>query len=52
MPDLNIVPFEGEYTAFIRAIRDEVFIGEQGIAPEIEFDGQDGSAMHVLVAVD
>lgn len=49
---VNIVAFDPEYQPSIRAIRNEVFIGEQGIDPEIEFDGQDGSAMHVLVAVN
>lgn len=33
----------------IRSIRDSVFIQEQEIDPEIEFDGLDSSAVHALV---
>lgn len=32
-------------------LRREVFVGEQGVAPEEEIDGRDGEALH-LVAVD
>jgi len=32
-------------------LRLEVFVGEQGVAPEEEVDGRDGEALH-LVAVD
>lgn len=33
----------------IRKVRSDVFIKEQGIDPEIEFDGKDESAVHSLV---
>ncbi|MUK31841.1 GNAT family N-acetyltransferase [Aliivibrio fischeri] len=36
----------------IRSIRDSVFIQEQEIDPEIEFDGLDSSAVHALVYCD
>lgn len=32
----------------IRAIRSEVFIGEQDVPPDIEWDGRDGECLHVL----
>ena len=32
----------------IQAIRRQVFQGEQGVAPELEFDGQDETATHFL----
>lgn len=32
----------------IRAIRDEVFVCEQGVPPDLEHDGLDGGACHVL----
>ena len=52
MPDMKIVAFDTDNQPHIRAIRDAVFIREQQIDPALEFDGQDGSAIHVLVAVD
>ena len=36
----------------IRVIRDKVFIQEQSIDPELEFDGLDDRAVHALVYVD
>ena len=41
-----------ENLKFIRSIRDEVFINEQGIAPELECDGLDEEAVHALVFVE
>jgi len=32
----------------IRAVREEVFIDEQGVTPELEWDGLDEQAVHVL----
>lgn len=34
--------------AAIRAVREEVFIDEQGVTPELEWDGLDDEAIHVL----
>lgn len=48
---VNIVTFAPEYQPFIRAIRESVFIQEQGVSVELEFDGLDDTAMQVLVAV-
>lgn len=33
-------------------IRTEVFVGEQGVPAELEMDGLDGEAVHVLAFVD
>ncbi|GAA3717726.1 GNAT family N-acetyltransferase [Oceanisphaera sediminis] len=52
MSDLKIVAYDNEHQPHIRAIREAVFIQEQGVPPELEFDGLDASAMQVLVAVD
>ncbi len=30
-------------------LRNRVFVGEQGVAPELEFDGRDGEAVHVVL---
>lgn len=46
------VAFDGESEKCIRSIRESVFINEQGISPEIDFDGLDGSAIHALVSID
>ena len=43
------VTFEGENEQHIRSIRERVFINEQAISPEIEFDGLDNLAMHSLI---
>lgn len=34
--------------AAIRTVREEVFVGEQGVTPELEWDGLDAEAIHVL----
>lgn len=52
MIEVKNVVFNSENEKYIRSVRDNVFIDEQGIAPEIEFDGLDRSAIHALVAVD
>lgn len=46
------VVFDNENSMVIRKIRHEVFICEQGIDPELEFDGLDDRAIHALVYVD
>lgn len=38
--------------ALIKSIRRKVFVIEQGLEPEIEWDGKDASATHVLASVD
>jgi len=43
--------FSGANKALINAIRKEVFILEQGVPPELEFDGLDDTAAHVLAFV-
>ncbi|CAH0534009.1 Acetyltransferase [Vibrio stylophorae] len=40
--------YQGQQRAHIRAVREHVFIEEQNIAPEIEFDALDANAFHVL----
>jgi predicted GNAT family N-acyltransferase len=52
MQNVSIVAFDTENQPHIRAIRNAVFIDEQHIDPELEFDGLDESAIHALVAVD
>jgi predicted GNAT family N-acyltransferase len=37
-----------EHMAQVRAIRQQVFIDEQGIPPELEWDGRDTACIHVL----
>ncbi|MBF9000621.1 GNAT family N-acetyltransferase [Vibrio nitrifigilis] len=49
---VNIVQYDQDAEPFIRHIRDEVFIQEQGIDPDIEFDGLDNQAVHTLIIVD
>ncbi|BAZ45369.1 GCN5-related N-acetyltransferase [Chondrocystis sp. NIES-4102] len=45
--EIKIVPYQSEITA-IRNIRSIVFLQEQKIAPELEFDGLDATAIHLL----
>lgn len=47
-----IVGFDERYAPAIRGVRNAVFTNEQGIAEEIDFDGQDVDAVHVLVSCD
>ncbi|EAR55220.1 acetyltransferase [Photobacterium sp. SKA34] len=49
MLDVKIVAFDSANKESIRLVREQVFIKEQEIDPEIEFDGLDTQAMHVLV---
>ena len=52
MIEVKNVAFDSENEQSIRSIRESVFINEQSIAPEIEFDGLDSSAIHAVVTVD
>ncbi|PSW74875.1 GNAT family N-acetyltransferase [Photobacterium sp. GB-50] len=49
MVDVKIVAFDDANKESIRLVREQVFIKEQQIDPEIEFDGLDTQAVHVLV---
>lgn len=49
MFEVNNVVYEGKDKAAIRLIRDTVFIQEQCIDPNIEFDGLDSTAIHALI---
>ncbi len=49
MYDIKIVEYEIPSKEVIQKIRDEVFIKEQGISKDIEFDGKDDDSCHVLV---
>ncbi|KJG33163.1 GNAT family N-acetyltransferase [Photobacterium angustum] len=49
MVDIKIVAFDDANKESIRFVREQVFIKEQQIDPEIEFDGLDTQAVHVLV---
>ena len=51
MIDVKIVSFEHNKTS-IRFIRNTVFSGEQGIDPELDFDGSDPAAIHALATSD
>jgi len=37
-----------EDNAALRRIREQVFIAEQGVTPELEWDGEDANAIHFL----
>lgn len=39
MLEIKMVAFDHQYSELIRQVRDDVFIKEQCINPEIEFDG-------------
>lgn len=44
-----VVEFDEEYAFKIRSIRNNVFTNEQHIDPDMDFDGQDSDAVHVLI---
>jgi len=48
----QLVTFDTAYSADIINIRTQVFVVEQKIASEIDFDGQDKNAVHALVYYD
>ena len=50
MSESIIVAFDERYAPEIRSIRNDVFTREQHIDEELDFDGQDHDAVHVLVA--
>jgi predicted GNAT family N-acyltransferase len=50
MTVLKNVPFDDRHSPDIMRIRREVFGQEQGVDADIDFDGQDDLAVHVLVA--
>ena len=49
---VKIATYDNENIKYIRSIRDNIFIKEQGIDPKIEFDGLDSSAIHTLVFIN
>ncbi|PSV12885.1 GNAT family N-acetyltransferase [Photobacterium leiognathi] len=49
MVEIKIVAFDDAHRGLIRTVREQVFIQEQQIDPEIEFDNLDSEAVHVLV---
>ena len=49
MFEVKNVNYTGENEQAIREVRDTVFIQEQNIDPDIEFDGLDESAVHAIV---
>jgi predicted GNAT family N-acyltransferase len=51
MIDVRSVSFAHD-EAFIRFIRNNVFSGDQGIDPGLDFDGNDPEAIHVIAFVD
>ncbi len=44
-----IVKFDNQYTPIIKKIRASVFIEEQQIDEDLDFDGRDPEAIHVLI---
>jgi len=52
MSEIRRVRFDGASKASICAIRENVFIQEQGVPPELEYDGLDEAAVQVLAFVD
>lgn len=49
MSEIHIVAYDAAHSPHIRRIREAVFINEQGVAAELEFDGLDDNAVQVLV---
>jgi predicted GNAT family N-acyltransferase len=52
MIEAIVVRFDDRYAPEIRTIRNHVFTTEQRVDEEIDFDGQDPDAFHVLVACE
>ena len=52
MVETIVVRFNEPYAAEIRKIRNTVFTGEQHVDEDLDFDGQDPAAVHVLVACE
>ncbi len=51
MNEIKLIRFSEERAAIV-AIRTRVFQQEQGVAPELEFDGRDEAAEHLLAYLD
>lgn len=49
---VKLVPFAEPYAQDIVNIRTTVFLKEQKVAPEIDFDNQDQLAVHILIYQD
>ncbi|MBN2059148.1 MAG: GNAT family N-acetyltransferase [Deltaproteobacteria bacterium] len=49
MSESIIVNFDRQYEPEIRRIRNSVFTGEQNVHENVDFDGRDPEAVHVLV---
>lgn len=52
MLQIVCVPFAGPQQEMICALRETVFVWEQGVPPELEYDGLDEQALHVLARVE
>ncbi len=52
MIEAIVVRFDEQYAPAIRSVRNAVFTHEQHIDEEMDFDGQDGDAVHVLVVCE
>ena len=50
MGETIVVAFDTRYAPEIRDIRNDVFTREQQIDKDVDFDGQDRDAVHVLVS--
>lgn len=51
MYKVECVAFEGKNESSIRFIRKTVFIDEQNVPLSMEFDGEDGNAIHILAQI-
>jgi predicted GNAT family N-acyltransferase len=51
LPRVRLAGWEQDGAA-IRAVRNTVFTGEQGIAESLDFDGRDAQCVHVLACLD
>ncbi len=49
MISAKIVPFNKTYSPLIKEIRTQVFVYEQKVDADLDFDGQDNDAIHVLI---
>ncbi|MBU3824454.1 MAG: GNAT family N-acetyltransferase [Candidatus Oceanisphaera merdipullorum] len=52
MSDIHLVAYDAAHNPHIKHIRETVFIAEQQVPAELEFDGLDEAALQLLVAVD
>lgn len=52
MISLEIVRFEAEDEIRVRQIRTVVFVEEQGVPLELDFDGLDNAALHAVASLD